>query len=172
MNRKQAEKMSKKKKSKKRKRPIEKKKKSHKKTIIALVCTAVAAALLITGGIVLDRMTNPKYYEFVGYTMQSKSGYDKSGKKIDLRNVYQNAERYDNYHGTLLFNEDKTFHMSMGPGPDDGTNEGTYDYNIGENIIKAKYKSGKKINFKIVRNKDGTIKHIEAPYEKYIIYFR
>lgn len=160
--------MSKKKKSKK-KHQIVKKKKSPKKTIITVAVVAAVVILAIAGGIILDRMTNPKYLDFVGHTMQSKAAFDESGKKVDLYDIYN--VRYDNYHGTLQFNEDKTFSLWMTPGPDDGTNEGTFTYNNGENVINGKYNSGKKIEFKIVRNKDGSLKRVEAPYEKYTIYF-
>ncbi len=160
--------MSKKKKPKK-KHQIEKKKKSNASSVILAVCVSAAFVLIIVGVIVFDRVTNIKYADFVGHTMQSKAAYDKSGKKVDLYNIYN--VQYDSYHGTLQFNEDKTFSLWMTPGPDDGTNEGTFTYNTWDNVINGKYNSGKKIDFKIVRNEDGSLNRIEAPYEEYTIYF-
>ena len=163
--------MSKKKSKKTKKHQPVKKKKSNKKAVIAYICVAVAAVLIIVGAIVADRLTNLKYVDFVGHSMYSTSAYDSKGKEVDLRDVYINADRYDNYRGSLVFNEDGTFGMWMGPAPNNGTNEGTFTYNRGENTIKAEYQNGDKIEFKIVRDKNGGIDHIEAPYEGYTIYF-
>ncbi len=158
-----------KKKSKKAKKLQPPKKKSGKKTVIITVCVALTAALLIVGGVLLDRFTNIKYVDFVGKSFLSKAAYDKKGKEVDLDEIYN--VRYDNYHGSLNFNEDSTFSMWMTPGPDDNSRNGTFAYNRGENIIGGEFRNGKKITFKIVRNKDGTLKRIEAPYEDCIIYF-
>ena len=159
--------MSKKKskKAKKRQPP----KKSGKKAVIITVCVALAAVLLIVGGVLLDRLTNIKYVDFVGKSFQSEAAYDKKGKEVDLNEIYN--VRYDNYHGSLNFKEDSTFSMWMTPGPDDGSHNGTFTYNRGENVIGGEFKNGEKVKFKIVRNKDGTLKRIEAPYEDYTIYF-
>lgn len=163
--------MSKTKKKKAKKHQIVKKKKSHKKTIIVSVCVAVAAVLIIAGAIVTDRLTNVKYADFVGKSFKSQSAYDSKGKEVDLRDVYVNAERYDTYTGSLGFGEDSTFTMWMGPGPDDGSHDGTFTYNMGDSVIDAEFKNGNKIKFKIVRDKNGDLKRIEAPYEDYTIYF-
>lgn len=160
-----------KKKKKAKKHQIVKKKKSNKKAIIVFVCVAVAAVLVIAGAIVADRLTNVKYADFVGKAFSSQSAYDSKGKEVDLRDVYVNAERYDTYTGSLGFKEDSTFSMWMGPGPDDGSHEGTFTYNMGENVINGEFKNGNKIKFKIVRDKNGALKRIEAPYEDYTIYF-
>lgn len=161
--------MSKKKSKKTKKHEIVKKKKSPKKTIIITACVVLVLALGIAGAIIADRLTNVKYLDFVGYTMYSQSAYNKDGKETDLKEIYN--VRYDNYRGSLTFKEDSTFSLWMTVGPDDGTNDGTFTYSRGDDVIKGEYKSGKKIEFKIVRNKDGSLKRIEAPYEDYTIYF-
>ena len=163
--------MSKAKKKKAKKHQPVKKKKSSKKTIIISVCVALAAVLIIAGALIADRLTNVKYADFVGRTFKSQAAYNAKGKEVDLREVYVNAERYDNYKGSLSFTEDSAFSMWMGPGPDDGDHEGTFTYNIGENVINGEFKNGTKVKFKIVRSKNDSIKRIEAPYGDYTIYF-
>ncbi|MBR2108381.1 MAG: hypothetical protein IJ932_00310 [Ruminococcus sp.] len=163
--------MSKTKKKRNKKHQPEKKKKSNKKTIIITVCVACAAALIVAGAIIADRLTNVKYADFVGKAFSSQSAYDSKGKEVDLRDVYVNAERYDTYTGSLGFKEDSTFSMWMGPGPDDGSHDGTFTYNMGDSVINGEFKNGNKIKFKIVRDKNGDIKRIEAPYGEYTIYF-
>ena len=163
--------MSKTKKKRNKKHQPVKKKKSNKKAIIITVCVACAAALIGAGAIIADRLTNVKYADFVGKAFKSQSAYDSKGKEVDLRNVYVNAERYDTYTGSLGFNEDSTFTMWMGPGPDDGSHDGTFTYNLGDSVINAEFKNGNKVKFKIVRDKNGDLERIEAPYEDYTIYF-
>lgn len=153
----------------KKMRPVQKKKKSGKKFFIIALCAALTVVLLIAGGVVLDRLTNIKYVDFVGRRFESSSGYDATGDEIDLDAVYN--VRYDNYHGSLTFKEDGTFSLWMTTGPDDGTNDGTFTYNRGDEFIYGEYNSGEKIKFKIVRGSGGMIERIEAPYKDYTIYF-
>lgn len=161
--------MSKQKKKKNKKHhEIVKKKKSNKKTIIVLICVVCAIALAVAGGIIIDRMTNIKYVDFIGKTLHSTAAYDSEGKEVDLYEIYN--VRYDNYRGSLQFDEDETFSMWMTPGPDyDST--GSFTFSVGDSVIEAQFNNGEKIEFKIVRDKDGNFSRIEAPYQGYTIYF-
>lgn len=161
--------MSKQKKKKKNNnhQQTQKKNKSVRSSIFAaaVVCGIIAA--IVVGVIVYNNVTNITYEEFVGKTMHSKAAYDSSGKEVDLKEVYNN--RYDNYQGSLEFNEDETFSMWMTVGSEDDAT-GTYTYSGGD-VIKGKFKNGSEIEFKIIRDKDDNFTRIEAPYEGYTIYF-
>ncbi|MCR5653732.1 MAG: hypothetical protein K6F88_08030 [Ruminococcus sp.] len=160
--------MSKKKSKKTKKHLPVKKKKNSKKTVLIISCVALAAMLLTVGFIVMDRLTNLKYVDFVGKQMQSRAAYDSKGKEVDLKEIYN--VRYDNYHGSLVFNEDATFSMWMTVGPEDDA-AGTFTYSRGDSVIKGEFKNGSKIEFKVIRDKDDNFTRIEAPYQGYTIYF-
>ncbi len=162
--------MSKSKKHKKKRNTPAPKKKSVKPVITVVVLALAVAAAIIISYVVY--MNNSLYgQDFTERTFTSVKAYDASGDEAPLGEVYN--VRYDSYKGTLKLNGDATFELWLNPGTkDDGVHGGTYTYNSEKQLINAKFDSGEKVKFKIVRKKDGAVKRIEVPYAGYTVYMR
>lgn len=161
-----------KKKSKKKKKNVntpKAKKKSYKSLIICLCAVAVIAAVIVVS-YVYYLNTSLQATDFANTTWKSVSAYDASSDEVDMATVYSN--RYDSYQGSMLLNGDGTFTFWMSTGdPEDGTHSGEYTYNREKDKIVAKFDSGDKVKFKIIRNDDNSIDHIEVPYDEYTVWF-
>ncbi len=159
-----------KKKAKKKKNTAPKKKKRDIKTPLILIAV-VAVVGLIIGGIYLHyRLTSLECTDFADKHFESVAAFDATGDEADLKKIYNN--RYDDFRGSLDLKGDGTFSFWMDVGyADDGTHKGTYTYDRGSETLKAVFDNGDKADFKLIRNKDGAIDYIEAPYQDYKIRF-
>ena len=161
-----------KKRSKKKKSPAAgpKKKKIKVKNIVITACVIAAAAVACAVVYIIYLNTSLSDADFAGKMWRSTSAYDSSGDEADLKTIYNNY--YRNYRGSLKLKDDGTFSFWMSVGdPTDGTHSGSYTYDRDKDIVNAVFDSGDKADFKIVRDKNKTIEHIEAPYNGYTIYF-
>lgn len=159
-----------KKKAKRKKKPAKKPERKSRKSLITSLCVVAGAALVIGIVYIIYLNTSLAATDFADVTFNSSSAYDASKDEVDIREVYNN--RYSGYQGSLTLNGDGTFSFWMTVGdPEDGTHSGDYTYDRGSNKIKAVFDSGEKATFKIIRNEDNTINHIEAPYNDYTVWF-
>lgn len=157
-------------KSKKKKRKNNSPKPSKKKNYIPI---AAAAVLIIAAAVVLFFVFNnfSDGADFAGRTLTASKAFDASGDEAELAKVYN--VRYDSYKGTMTFNEDGTFSFWMTPGSkDDGVHGGKYTYNADKKLINAAFDDGEKIKIKVIRNKDGSFKRVEVPYQGYKVYMK
>ena len=158
-------------KSKKKKKPSPKtpKKKSKKPIIIAACIAAAAVAAIVLA--VIFKPAPEQAPEFLDKTYYSAYAYDASGDEAELRDVY-NIDRYPNYQGSMSLKSDGTFSFWMTVGdPSDGTHKGTYTYDRSAETVKAVFDNGETAEFKVIKNSDGKIERIEAPYGEYKIWF-
>ncbi|MCH5300835.1 MAG: hypothetical protein J1E56_05890 [Ruminococcus sp.] len=161
------------KRKKKRKKSVDvkntKRKKSYKKQIIGLVIGFLLVTAIVVVAIVFSRNPNA---DLIDKTWVSYKAYNSSNKEVELSAVYNN--RYTNYQGRLLFNNDGTFEIWLTVGDaNDGTHKGTYTYN-GE-VINVQYSSGEEAEFQVSKDESGKILYIVAPYtndyDTYSVYF-
>ncbi len=159
--------MSKKKKRKNKKSLPSKKKKSYKSLIITLAVVLILGAVIAVSCIITYN-SSPESAGIVK-TFTCSKAYNASGDEVELGEVYN--LRYDNYQGSMTLNNDYTFTFWMTPGAkDDGLHGGSYTYDKDKDIINATFGSGEKVKFKIARNPDGQVNHIEVPYQGYKVY--
>ena len=161
--------MSKKKKSKKKNNAVKTVKKKSKKPMIIALCAVAAAAAAIVAIALLNRPEEPPKFWDKQYS--STSAYDASGDEVELKKIYNN-ERYPNYQGSMSLKSDGTFSFWMGVGdPSDGTHKGTYTYDRASETVSATFDNGETAEFKVIKDSEGNIDHIEAPYGEYKIWF-
>lgn len=161
--------MSKKKKSKKKKTALPKKRKKNYKSLIITLAVILAAAAAAAVSYCVYYFNSPESAGFVGKTYKCLKAYDASGDEAHLQDVYN--VRYDAYQGSMTLNNDGTFSFWMKPGSaDDGEHGGKYTYNKDKDIINATFGNNEKVKFKIARNADGSVEHIEVPYQGYTVY--
>lgn len=162
--------MSKKKTKSKKKNNIQKKKKNNLKSLIAVISVIVGIAIVILVSYLVHFYTSLESTDFANTIWRSKSAYDASADEVDIKTVYNN--KYDNYQGSLELKSDGVFTFWMSPGdPNDGTHQGTYTYERDKNTISVTFDNGEEAVFKIVRDKDNSINHIEVPYDEYTVWF-
>jgi hypothetical protein len=162
--------MSKKKSKKKQQSNIKKPKKKNLKSLIILICVCVAICAVIVVSYFIYMSTSLEGTDFANTIWRSKSAYDASADEVDITTVYNN--RYDNYQGSLTLKSSGEFEFWMSPGdPEDGTHKGDYTYDREKEQLSATFDSGEEATFKIIRNSDNTIDHIEVPYEDYTVWF-
>lgn len=158
---------------KKRKKSVDvkntKRKKSYKKQIIGLVIGFLLVAAIIVVAIVFSRNPNA---DLIDKTWESYKAYISSNEEVELSAVYNN--RYTNYQGRLLFNNDGTFEIWLTVGDaNDGTHKGIYTYN--DEVINVQYSSGVEEKFQVSKDESGKILYIVAPYtndyDTYSVYF-
>ncbi len=162
--------MSKKKAKSKKKNYTQKKKKNDFKSLIAVISVVVGIAAVILVSYLVYFYTSLESTDFANTIWRSKSAYNASDDEVDMDIVYNN--KYDNYQGSLELKGDGVFTFWMSPGdPNDGTHQGEYTYDKDKNTISAKFDNGEKVTFKIIREKDNSINHIEVPYKGYNVWF-
>ena len=145
--------MSKKKKSKKKNNSVKTVKKKSKKPMIIALCAVAAAAAAIVAIALLNRPEEPPKF------------WDRQYR------IYNN-ERYPNYQGSMSLKSDGTFSFWMGVGdPSDGTHKGTYTYDRASETVSATFDNGETAEFKVIKDSEGNIDRIEAPYGEYKIWF-
>lgn len=161
------------KRKKKRKKSVDvkntKRKKSYKKQIICSVIGTLVVAAIIVVAIVFSRNPNA---DLIDKTWVSYKAYNSSNEEVELSAVYNN--RYTNYQGRLLFNNNGTFEIWLTVGDaNDGNHKGTYTYN-GE-VINVQYSLGVEEKFQVSKDESGKILYIVAPYtndyDTYSVYF-
>ncbi len=156
-------------KKKRRKTPTPKVKKKNYKPLIVTLAVIVVAIGAIAAAVIFSGSSGKT--DFIGKTLSASKAFDSSGDEAELADVYN--VRYDAYKGTMTLNDDGTFSFWMTPGSkDDGVHGGKYSYDSDKEIINATFDDGEKIKFKVIRNSDGTMKHIEVPYQGYTVYMK
>lgn len=160
--------MSKKKNKKKNTAP--KKKRKNLKPLIAWLSVLLVIVLIVGISYIVYYNTSLQTTDFANTHWKSVTAYNDSNKKVSIIKVYNNY--YDNYQGSMELKGDGTFTFWMNVGdPNDGTHNGSYTYNRDSQILNATFGNGEKTKFKIIRNEDNTIDHIEAPYDGYTVWF-
>ena len=158
---------------------MSKKKKKSKKSYVPkttekddyrpLIIFIVAIICIVASVFIFNYISKPPA-DISGTKWKSVSAYDASKDEVDMSVIYENY--YSSYQGSLELNEDNTFAFWLQKGnPTDGTHSGKYEYDKSKDIINATFDNGEEKEFKIVRDKNNKIKRIEAPYEKYTVYF-
>lgn len=146
--------------------------KNKRKKDIAFIVTVLVVVFIILISIFVGVFINSKANIIKNTEWKSVVAFDKKGKEVDLRDVYVNADRYDNYTGSIIFDEDNTFEFWMSIGdPGDGTHTGTYEYDWTKETISVVFDNGDKAVFN-VHKKDNNIDYIEVPYGDYTINFK
>lgn len=158
------------KKNKKKNIKLPKKKKFNYKSLAIWLSVFAAAALVLLCSYIVYLNTSPEAADFVNIRWSSEKAYDASSDEVDMYTVYNN--KYNNYQGSMELKGDGgfTFWMNVGD-PNDGTHSGRYSYDRDKQKINAVFDNGQKAVFKIVRNDDNKIDHIEVPYEGYTVWF-
>lgn len=146
------------------------KKKRNLKPLIGWLSVLLVIVIIVAVSYIYYYNTSLQTTDFANTDWKSVSAYNDSNKKVSIEKVYNNY--YDNYQGSLGLKGDGTFTFWMNVGdPNDGTHSGSYTYDRDSQILNATFGNGEEAEFKIIRNEDNTIDHIEAPYDGYTVWF-
>lgn len=158
------------KKKNKRKNTQKTKKKKNLKPLIGWLSALLAIVVIVAVSYIYYYNTSLQTTDFANTAWKSVTAYNASNKKVSIKKVYNNY--YDNYQGSMELKGDGTFTFWMSVGdPSDGTHSGSYTYDRDSQILNATFGNGEEAEFKIIRNEDNTIDHIEAPYDGYTVWF-
>ena len=155
---------------KKNKKRNTQKTKKNLKPLIGWLSALLAIVVIVAVSYIYYYNTSLQTTDFANTAWKSVTAYNDSNKKVSIKKVYNNY--YDNYQGSMELKGDGTFTFWMNVGdPSDGTHSGSYTYDRDSQILNATFGNGEEAEFKIIRNEDNTIDHIEAPYDGYTVWF-
>ncbi|MDD6251985.1 MAG: hypothetical protein PUA85_05025 [Oscillospiraceae bacterium] len=134
--------------------------------------TQPAATAPITTTAALETTTAAPTTETVAPLLELKAAYtpskayDENGTEHSLTEIFGTA--YTTYGGSLTFNEDMTFSLTIGINKGDGV--GTYKI-LSDEEIELSYKNGKVAIAKILETSDAVATEISVPRGEFDIIF-